>query len=128
MNFYEENGKKYIKIASEIWQSCSGCVFDVDKLCNTQCEGHNYIFKEAPDQTKKPIEIHENNVVWILTSQYNDYDQHGEYFEEVFYKEPSEFLLNEAGVNIMDIPELLATCWTNQKNYIRYHLMKVEPK
>lgn len=70
-----------------------------------------------------------NNLVWILTSHYDEqFDQHGEYFEEVFYKEPSEFLLTEAGVNIMDIPELLATGWTNQKNYIRYHLTRVEPK
>lgn len=69
-----------------------------------------------------------NNFVWILTTQYNDYDQYGEYFEEVFYKEPSEFLLTEAGVHIKDVQELLATGWTNQKFYIRYHLIRVEPK
>lgn len=69
-----------------------------------------------------------NNVVWILTCEYNDYDQYGEYFVEVFYKEPSEFLLTDAGVNIMDIPELLSTGRTNEKNYIRYHLTRVEPK
>lgn len=26
--------------------------------------------------------------VWILTSEYNDYDQHGSYFEAVFQKKP----------------------------------------
>lgn len=26
--------------------------------------------------------------VWVLTSEYNDYDQHGEYFEAVFAKKP----------------------------------------
>jgi hypothetical protein len=28
--------------------------------------------------------------VWILTEEYNDYDQHGEYFLAVFKKEPTE--------------------------------------
>jgi len=27
--------------------------------------------------------------VWILTSKYNDYDQHGEYFEDVFAEKPT---------------------------------------
>jgi len=27
--------------------------------------------------------------VWILTSEYNDYDQHGEYFEAVFAQKPT---------------------------------------
>lgn len=27
--------------------------------------------------------------VWILTSEYNDYDQYGEYFEEVWLHKPS---------------------------------------
>lgn len=27
--------------------------------------------------------------VWVLTSEHNDYDQHGEYFEAVFHKEPT---------------------------------------
>lgn len=27
--------------------------------------------------------------VWILTSEYNDYDQHGEYFEAVFAEKPT---------------------------------------
>lgn len=27
--------------------------------------------------------------VWILTSEYNDYDQHGEYFETIFFKKPT---------------------------------------
>ena len=27
--------------------------------------------------------------VWVLTREHNDYDQHGEYFEEVFAKKPS---------------------------------------
>ena len=30
------------------------------------------------------------NTVWVLTSEYNDYDQHGEYFVEVFRGKPTE--------------------------------------
>jgi len=26
--------------------------------------------------------------VWVLTAEHNDYDQHGEYFINVFYKKP----------------------------------------
>jgi hypothetical protein len=29
------------------------------------------------------------NTVWVLTSEYNDYDQHGAYFEAVFAKKPT---------------------------------------
>lgn len=29
-----------------------------------------------------------NKVVWVLTREHNDYDQHGEYFEAVFASEP----------------------------------------
>lgn len=27
--------------------------------------------------------------VWILTSEVNDYNQHGEYFEKMFFEEPT---------------------------------------
>lgn len=27
--------------------------------------------------------------VWIITSEYNDYDQHGSYFEEAYANKPS---------------------------------------
>lgn len=33
--------------------------------------------------------------VWVLTSSYNDYDQHGEYFEAVFAKKPDLKILAE---------------------------------
>lgn len=29
------------------------------------------------------------NSVWVLTTEYNDYDQHGEYFEAVFPTKPT---------------------------------------
>lgn len=30
-----------------------------------------------------------SKTVWVLTSEYNDYDQHGEYFEAVWENKPS---------------------------------------
>lgn len=36
--------------------------------------------------------------VWILTSEYNDYDQHGAYFEAVFLNKPTHQQLTESGV------------------------------
>lgn len=30
-----------------------------------------------------------SNSVWILTTKYNDYDQHGEYFEAVWLTKPT---------------------------------------
>lgn len=47
------------------------------------------------------------NSVWVLTSEYNDYDQHGEYFEKVFRNKPtakelSDFLGSYAGSKVID--------------------------
>ena len=36
--------------------------------------------------------------VWILTSEYNDYDQHGEYFEGVWQDKPNAEQLMDKGV------------------------------
>jgi hypothetical protein len=36
--------------------------------------------------------------VWILTKEYNDYDQYGEYFVAVFGNKPTHQQLTEAGV------------------------------
>lgn len=37
--------------------------------------------------------------VWVLTSSYNDYDQHGEYFEAVFKDKPTrESIMGTCGV------------------------------
>lgn len=32
----------------------------------------------------------ENNTCWVLTEEFNDYDQNGEYFVAVFGKKPTE--------------------------------------
>ena len=39
----------------------------------------------APPQ-RKPLTDEE---IWVLTSEYNDYDQHGEYFEAIFIGKPT---------------------------------------
>lgn len=36
--------------------------------------------------------------VWVLTTEYNDYDQHGEYFVAVFEEYPTLAQLQSAGV------------------------------
>jgi hypothetical protein len=36
--------------------------------------------------------------VWVLTEEYNDYDQHGEYFVAVFSEKPTHQQLTEHGV------------------------------
>lgn len=36
--------------------------------------------------------------VWILTSEYNDYDQYGEYFVDVFANKPTHQQLTDYGV------------------------------
>ena len=37
--------------------------------------------------------------VWVLTEEYNDYDQHGEYFLAVFKDEPTTADLKNFGYN-----------------------------
>lgn len=39
-----------------------------------------------------------NAVIWVLTSEYNDYDQYGEYFVSAFREEPSAQELGKHGV------------------------------
>ena len=36
--------------------------------------------------------------IWVLTEEYNEYDQHGEYFIEAWPHKPSETELLSAGV------------------------------
>jgi len=37
--------------------------------------------------------------LWVLTKEYNDHDQHGEYFICIFEGKPSSFQLMENGVS-----------------------------
>lgn len=46
--------------------------------------------------------------VWVLTSQYNDYDQHGEYLVKVYFSKPTE---EELAKEVSD-PQLREWCLT----------------
>lgn len=52
------------------------------------------------------------NGVWVLTNEYNDYDQHGEYFQAVFSEEPTLETLaeyfNEKAENKPYLPDAMA--------------------
>jgi hypothetical protein len=47
--------------------------------------------------------------VWVLTSEHNDYDQHGEYFHAVFASKPTAEMMNKAGVGSESAAHLLKT-------------------
>jgi hypothetical protein len=47
--------------------------------------------------------------IWILTSEYNDYDQHGEYFEAVFIGKPTAKQIEDrCGVNELGSTHILS--------------------
>lgn len=46
-------------------------------------------------------------IIWVLTSEYNDYDQHGAYFEGVFLNKPNVHQLAQKGVPEHQIDRLL---------------------
>lgn len=41
-------------------------------------------------------------VIYVLTSEYNDYDQHGEYFEKAFRDIPTIEEMHSAGFRLTD--------------------------
>lgn len=45
--------------------------------------------------------------VWVLTAEYNDYDQHGEYFVTVFPEKPSRKDLHVYVPSVSDVDLLL---------------------
>jgi len=45
--------------------------------------------------------------VWVLTEEYNDYDQYGEYFINVFANKPTCDQLNDAGVSLPEVAHVL---------------------
>ena len=44
--------------------------------------------------------------VWVLTTEHNDHDQHGEYFVEVFREYPTFEQLEVAGVDSESLPHV----------------------
>lgn len=74
LKYYEENGKKYIRVAngkpSNSWQPCSGCAFDTPLACTNQCDGNNYIFIETPMKTPEIHEVtHHHHAVWRVYTE-----------------------------------------------------------
>jgi hypothetical protein len=57
-------------------------------------------------ETRKEI-MTKANRVWVLTSEYNDYDQHGEYFLAVWSKKPTHKDLMHYGVDQNRIEHVL---------------------
>jgi hypothetical protein len=49
-----------------------------------------------------------SRAVWVLTKEYNDYDQYGEYFVAVFSRKPSKDLLISAGVHEGSVDNVLS--------------------
>lgn len=50
--------------------------------------------------------------VWIITSEYNDYDQHGSYFEEVYKDKPTpeqlkDFLLSRGEIHVRNVSDYI---------------------
>lgn len=61
--------------------------------------------------------------VWILTEEYNDYDQHGEYFREVFFIKPTETILMDAGLDEHKAKLLLKTGTTQSQGDWRWYAL-----
>lgn len=66
--------------------------------------------------------------VWILTEEYNDYDQHGEYFVNVYPSKPTPDQLIADGVNPGETDHVLAGGGRQKLEYqwffLREHKLK----
>ena len=56
-----------------------------EKFCDSNCVWTDH-HPDCKLAQRKPLTDEE---IWVLTSEYNDYDQHGEYFEAVFIGKPT---------------------------------------
>lgn len=45
-------------------------------------------------------------LVWVLTTEHNEYDQFGEYFVAVFLNKPTPIELEWYGISVEDIPHV----------------------
>ena len=65
--------------------------------------------------------------VWILTSEYNEYDQHGEYFEAVFAEKPTTKQIQEiCGLTEFEAIHLLLEGGRKEDEYQWYNLREHE--
>ena len=56
-----------------------------EKFCDSNCVWTDH-HPDCKLAQRKPLTDEE---IWVLTSEYNDYDQHGEYFEAIFIGKPT---------------------------------------
>lgn len=65
--------------------------------------------------------------IWVLTSEYNDYDQHGEYFIAAFYGKPSAAdLMKEAEVSAKLAEHIAAGGGRIDAEYQWFHLRRYD--
>ena len=62
------------------------------------------------------------NKVWILTEEYNEYDQHGEYFLAVFAEKPTAEKLIKIGVHESEVEHVLSGGCRIKNEHQWYHL------
>jgi hypothetical protein len=68
--------------------------------------------------------------VWLLTSEYNDYDQYGRYYEQLYSKLPTTAQLIADGVpeDICEHLLLHGGGRMNNKQNVWYYLEELTPK
>lgn len=65
--------------------------------------------------------------IWVLTSEYNDYDQHGEYFIAAFHGKPSAAdLMKEVEVSAKQAEHLAAGGGRIDAEYQWFHLRRYD--
>jgi hypothetical protein len=60
--------------------------------------------------------------VWVLTSEYNDQGQYGQYFEAVFLQKPTGERLLDLGVDKEDLDHVLAGGGRRGDDYVWWYL------
>lgn len=64
--------------------------------------------------------------VWILTTEYNDYDQYGEYFLQAFASKPTPEQLVAEGVPLNRIDRVLNGGGRKSNDHQWWHLVEQE--
>ena len=73
---------------------------------------------------KATSELNAGLGIWVLTQDFNDYDQHGSYFEGAWIAKPTAEQLKNAGVPTSDIEHVLLGGGRRGSEYSWYDLFK----